>query len=122
MATSIQKSCVMAFGFRSSPAHVLIPYGAPLPWKMEYIYVGVKIWSVTRDLFALHYTRQAQRARSVANVTLYLEWRTGKMDPINEKKLYLAQIDPFPISGCELCIDFTATHLKPLQNVQHAFT
>lgn len=122
MVTSVQKSWVAAFCHNEPPECMLNLYGAPLPWKTEFKYVGINLSTNGRTgMFPDHYIQQAKSARKIANTTLYLESRIGHMDPVNGRKLYLAQIDPHLTSGCDVCIDDVASQLKPLQNAQQTY-
>ncbi|KAG8913499.1 hypothetical protein FRC01_004507, partial [Tulasnella sp. 417] len=87
----------------------------------SYKYVGVVISSKGRSLFKLHYEKKAQAGRIAAAAALSLTSTVGPIDPINGKKIYLAQIEPQLTAACDVCLDTEHTHLQELQRVQESF-
>lgn len=78
MTVNTSKSAIMVFG-PCPPVHASRLYigGNCIPWTSQYTYVGVTLSSVHRDIFAVHYTTQALKARGVMHGCFAAQAFTG---------------------------------------------
>lgn len=121
MESNPKKCNVMVFGSSHDKEPPLHLYGDEIPFTDSYKYVGVLISSKGRSIFKLHYENKAQAGRIAAAAALSLRSIVGPIDPINGRKIYLAQIDPHLTAGCDICIDTERTNLRTLETVQETF-
>lgn len=84
-------------------------------------YVGITLRSTHRNIFAEHYSKKASKARSVSNTIFGLESMVGTLAPWEGRKLYMAQVDPHLIHGCDISLDVDPKLLEPLEDIQHSF-
>ncbi|KAJ7169831.1 hypothetical protein C8R46DRAFT_213930 [Mycena filopes] len=92
---------------------------------VKLVYMGVQICrnlvSIHANVFARHYAAKASKARGAANAIFALKHRVGTM-PVKEGiQLYMARVDCYLISGCELALDTAAGLLDVYVDVQHTF-
>ncbi|KAJ7835708.1 hypothetical protein B0H13DRAFT_1652547, partial [Mycena leptocephala] len=87
----------------------------------EFKYVGIWFTSVHANVFARHYAIKASKARSTSNATFGLKHRIGSLPVQEGLQLYMARVDCYLISGCELSLDTDNTLLKEHLEVQHLF-
>ncbi|KAG8957376.1 hypothetical protein FRC00_004064 [Tulasnella sp. 408] len=94
MESNPSKCYVMVFGGSSANERPLKLYGEDIPFTDSYKYVGGLLSSKGKLLFKPHYQKKAQAGRIAAVAVFSLSSTVGPIDPINGKKIYLAQIDP----------------------------
>ncbi|KIO25409.1 hypothetical protein M407DRAFT_75828, partial [Tulasnella calospora MUT 4182] len=121
MESNPNKCNVMVFGGSYDNESPLKLYGNDIPFTDSYKYVGVVISSKGRFLFKMNYEKKAQAGRIAAAAAFSLSSTVGPIDPINGKKIYLAQIDPQLTAACDVCLDTEQAHLHELQKVQESF-
>ncbi|KAF6742637.1 hypothetical protein DFP72DRAFT_822055 [Ephemerocybe angulata] len=123
MVVNAIKSMVMIFGphprlqpsFAFGTEHVAI--------VDETTYVGFRITSHGRSIFAPHYALKAGKAQTIANGILGLHKMIGSLNPWEARKLYMALVDPHLTHGCEMIIDTPENlqFLKLLEDKQKSF-
>lgn len=121
MESNPQKCNIMVFGAAHANEPPLYLYGDKIPFTDTYKYVGISISSKGRSIFKQHYEKKAQAGRIAAAAALALRSIVGPIDPINGRKIYLAQIDPHLTAGCDICIDTEQVNLRILEVVQESF-
>ncbi len=85
------------------------------------VYVGVHITSTKPNIFAVHREAKAKAARNVANTVLSLESYIDCIPPRVARLLYMAQVDPHLVYGCEVDVDVNDTTYALLEEVQVTF-
>ena len=80
----------------------------------EFKYVGIWFTSIHANDLAKHYTIKASKARVTSNVIFALNHRIGSLPVREGLQLYMARVDCYLISGCELAIDTYAPLLVSL--------
>ena len=92
---NVSKTFMMIFGPipRSGGLHLILD-GQPIALVPSAVYVGMRITSTHRHIFAVHRTRKTEAARKVANTVLSLEAYVGNIPPADSRALYLGLIDP----------------------------
>ncbi|KAJ7155318.1 hypothetical protein C8R46DRAFT_997193 [Mycena filopes] len=118
---SAKKSEWMIFGPLPSVIPVLRIGDHIVKLVHEFKYVGIWFTSIFANVFARHYAAKASKARGAANAIFALKHRVGTM-PVKEGiQLYMARVDCYLISGCELSLDTAAGLLDDHVDVQHTF-
>ena len=92
---NVSKTFMMIFGPipRSGGLHLILD-GQPIALVPSAVYVGMRITSTHRHIFAVHRTRKTEAGRKVANTVLSLEAYVGNIPPADSWALYLGLIDP----------------------------
>jgi hypothetical protein len=73
-------------------------------------YVGT-LWNSTElSLFHGHSHQKASKAHNVANMIFTLKNYIGVLPPKEGKLLYMAQIDPYFVYGCEVALNISLQH------------
>lgn len=121
MESNPRKCNVMIFGGSSANEPPLKLYENDIPFTDSYKYVGVWLSSKGKSLFKLNYEKKAQAGRIAAMAAFSLSSTVGPIDPINGRKIYLAQIDPQLTAASDICLDTELSHLQELQKVQESF-
>lgn len=97
-------------------------YDKVLEYKEHAKYTGIHIsGGHGHAMFRKHYDESAKKARKAGNLIMCIESKTGSMDPDSARTLYMAQMDPYLISGFDISPDTNKTALKHLEVVQQAF-
>ena len=118
------KSSIMIFGPTSAEPVPCFYFGEDqVTVSSEQTYVGVtvispKIGTRQLNIFEEHYTKKASKARVIGNAIFGLESMIGVLPPWEEKKLYMALVDPHLIHGCEVSLDTNKTSLAQLEEIQ----
>ncbi|KAF7356855.1 Reverse transcriptase domain-containing protein [Mycena venus] len=87
----------------------------------EFKYVGMWFTSIHKNVFARHYNIKASKARGTSNTIFGLKHRVGSLPVREGLQLYMARVDCYLISGCELALDTDNSLLDELMEVQHLF-
>ncbi len=115
----VPKSITMVFN--TLPKDPVLIHGKPVELSDTATYAGMTFTSTHRDIFVRHYEVKAAAARNVANTSLSLESRVGKLPPPSVLSMYKALIEPHLVYGCEAAIDVRALSLAPLLKVQTTY-
>lgn len=121
---NVSKTKAMCFGPLPTISLADQPFtlnGEDIEWVRKYKYTGVTITSVEADIFACHYWEKATSAQRIANVTFAMESMIGVLPPRDARILYLARIDAYLTSACDVAIDVHALHLWELEKIQIRF-
>ncbi|KIO15712.1 hypothetical protein M407DRAFT_86833, partial [Tulasnella calospora MUT 4182] len=121
MESNPNKCNVMVFGGSHIHEPPLVLYGNEIAYTDSYKYVGVLISSKDKSLFKQNYVKKAQAGRTAAMAAMSLNSVVGPLDPINGRKIYLAQIDPHLTAAADICVDTESTNLQTLETVQESF-
>ncbi|KAJ7061886.1 hypothetical protein C8F01DRAFT_1231043 [Mycena amicta] len=121
--TSIAKCLVQAFNGRRKlePAPTFQMNGRTLSKVEKAAYLGIWLKSGTHSIWEEQYVVQAQKARRAANIILGLERFLERIDVWQARDMYMAQVDPYLIAGCEIFPDVDAKSLRRLQKVENMF-
>ncbi|KAF7345055.1 Reverse transcriptase domain-containing protein [Mycena venus] len=87
----------------------------------EFKCVGIWFTSIHKNIFYRHYDIKASKARGTSNVIFGLKHRIGSLPVREGLQLYMARVDCYLISGCELALDTDTSLLDDLMEVQHSF-
>jgi hypothetical protein len=87
----------------------------------EFKYVGMWFTSVHANVFAKHYDIKASKARCTSNAIFGLKHRIGSLPVREGLQMYMARVDCYLISGCELSLDTDNALLKEHLEAQHMF-
>jgi hypothetical protein len=68
-----------------------------------------------------HYRVKAKKATVTAHVIMGLDRFVGHLPAWEARSLYMARVDPYLISGCDVCLDVDIKSLKLLERVQLRF-
>jgi hypothetical protein len=126
--------CTYNFMFVNALKSVIMLFGC-LPWDLpgfwlgdasvrvvqEHTYVGVSMQSTSRNIFLPHYEKKATVACQCGHAILAVESLLSTLPPKEGWILYMAQVDPHLVSGCEVALDSDLVALKELCDVQHKF-
>jgi hypothetical protein len=115
------KSKWMAIGPLTGRLPVLYVAEEIIELVSSYKYVGLVFSSTHRHIFAMNYPIKAAKARNMANAMFAVDSMVGCLPPFEGICLYMAQIDPHLIAGCEVCLDVDMGLLGELKDVQHMF-
>jgi hypothetical protein len=84
-------------------------------------YLGIWLETGTKFLWREHYKIKARKATTVANVILGLDRFVGHLPAWDARTLYMARVDPYLTSGCDVCLDIDLKNLKLLERIQLRF-
>ncbi|KAJ7165195.1 hypothetical protein C8R46DRAFT_1277416 [Mycena filopes] len=87
----------------------------------EFKYVGILFTSIHANVLARHYNAKASKARCISNAVFALRHRIGTLPVREGLTLYMARVDCYLISGCELALDVDGGLIKDHIDVQHLF-
>ncbi|EIM90461.1 uncharacterized protein STEHIDRAFT_33397, partial [Stereum hirsutum FP-91666 SS1] len=121
LLTNVPKTKSMCFGPLPTPSLAEEPFtfdGEDVEWVSKHKYTGITVTSTERDIFTLHYREKGLSAQRVANVCFAAESMVGSIPPREARILYLARVDPFLISACDVIIDICLNNLWNLEKVQ----
>ncbi|KAJ7018011.1 hypothetical protein C8F04DRAFT_1330302 [Mycena alexandri] len=118
---SAKKSKRMIFGPLPSVIPVLRLGDLIVELVWEFKYVGIWITSIHTNIFARHYSIKASKARGTSSAAFALKHRIGTLPVKEGLQIYMARVDCYLISGCELSLDTDGSLLKEHLDVQHTF-
>ncbi|KAF8057021.1 hypothetical protein FPV67DRAFT_1430995 [Lyophyllum atratum] len=105
------------------PAHVPSFYLGThqLEVVRDFQYVGIHFRSGVDNYFVEHYRLSAQKALRVANMSLGVQRIVGDLPVWESRALYMARVDPYLTSGCEVALDVVTSQRESLEKVQHYY-
>ncbi|KAJ7044790.1 hypothetical protein C8F04DRAFT_1389078 [Mycena alexandri] len=87
----------------------------------EFKYVGIWFTSIHTNIFARHYSIKASKARGTSSAAFALKHRIRTLPVKEGLQIYMARVDCYLISRCELSLDTDGSLLKEHLDVQHTF-
>jgi hypothetical protein len=119
--TSIAKCMYQIYG-RRQKAYPTFNLGCNIIKQVQKAcYLGIWFETGTKFLWREHYKVKAKKASTVANVISGLDRFVGHLPACDARTLYMARVDPYLTSGCDVCLDIDAKSLKLLERVQLKF-
>jgi hypothetical protein len=119
--TSLAKCLFQIFGRRQKFYPTFNLGGKNIAQVLEACYLGIWIEKGTKFIWREHYRVKARKATTIANVLLSLDRFVGNLPAWDARTLYMAQVDPYLILGCDICLDVDSKSLKLLEKVQLRF-
>ncbi|KZW01035.1 hypothetical protein EXIGLDRAFT_574000, partial [Exidia glandulosa HHB12029] len=125
MEINVKKTVVMMFHRPRSrpnmPPPVFSIYGRPLNIVSQQSYVGITFSSGTPNIWDIHFSSCASKARRAANMTFFVESHTGPIPPWECRTLYTAHVDPHLIWAAGVTGIGTLAQQAKLEAVQVAY-
>ncbi|KAJ7127518.1 hypothetical protein C8R43DRAFT_1210690 [Mycena crocata] len=118
---SAKKSKWMIFGPLPAVLPVLRIGDLVVELVHEFKYVGIWFTSVHADVFAKHYQVKVSKARNTSNAIFGLNHRIGSLPVREGLQLYMARVDCYLTSGCEISLDTDNSLIQEHLEAQHMF-
>ncbi|KAJ7090615.1 hypothetical protein C8R44DRAFT_990643 [Mycena epipterygia] len=118
---SAKKSKWMIFGPLPPVIPVLRLGNLIVELVFEFKYVGIWFTSVHPNVLARHYAIKVSKARATSNAIFGLNHRIGSLPVREGLQLYMARVDCYLISGCELALDTDNSLIQDHIEAQHMF-
>lgn len=112
------KTLAMILGKLPSPLPPLYMGDTRLKYTDTYNYVGFKVRSTHKNMFADHLADKASKARRVANTMFGLKVYIGCVPPWEGRVMFDARVRPHLIHGCDIVPDIDGCS-DALFNVEH---
>ncbi|KAJ6541346.1 hypothetical protein B0H19DRAFT_868193, partial [Mycena capillaripes] len=119
--TSKPKCLYQIFGPRQKAYPAFNLGGETIKQVQKACYLGIWVETGTKNIWREHYKVKAKKATIVANVILGLDRFVGHLPAWDARTLYMARVDPYLTSGCDICLDVNSKSLKILEKVQLRF-
>ncbi|KAJ7081140.1 hypothetical protein B0H15DRAFT_747330, partial [Mycena belliarum] len=119
--TSKPKCIYQIYGPRQKTYPTFHLSGATIKQVQKACYLGIWLETGTKFIWREHYKVKAKKATVVANVILGLDRFVGHLPAWDARTLYMARVDPYLTSGCDVCLDVNLKSLKLLEKVQLRF-
>ncbi|KAJ6512435.1 hypothetical protein C8R45DRAFT_920271 [Mycena sanguinolenta] len=119
--TSIAKCLYQIFGPRQKHYPSFNLGGNTIKQVQKACYLGIWLETGAKFIWREHYKVKAKKATTVANVILSLDRFVGHLPAWDARTLYMARVDPYLTSGCDVCLDVDLKSLKLLEKVQLSF-
>ncbi|KAJ6548598.1 hypothetical protein B0H19DRAFT_953126, partial [Mycena capillaripes] len=109
------------FGPKQKTSPVFHMGGKPITQVQKTCYLGVWLETGSKFIWREQYKVKAEKAATVANVLLGLDCFVGKIPAWDARTLYMARVDPYLTTGCDVCLDVDIKSLALLERVQLKF-
>ncbi|KAJ7140770.1 hypothetical protein C8R44DRAFT_726490 [Mycena epipterygia] len=101
--------------------HIYLGSCPSIELVFEFKYVGIWFTSVHPNVLARHYAIKVSKARVTSNAIFGLNHRIGSLPVREGLQLYMARVDCYLISGCELALDTDNSLIQDHMEAQHMF-
>lgn len=84
-------------------------------------YVGIWHDFGAKDMYVQHHEIYTEKAANMANACLAVNRMVGSLSVWDARTLYMARVDPYLISGADICPDVVKSRHKGREDVQHNY-